>query len=82
MLRRQQVEAVIAARKRIVEGAVSMVDMVVKQFAEGNVLELDDKHKAVMASNLMVVLVQRVRGTSYRQYKFTLLIHCGHPLPR
>lgn len=57
MLRRQQVEAVIAARKRIVEGAVSMVDMVVKQFAEGNVLEFDDKHKAVMASNLMVVLV-------------------------
>lgn len=82
MLRRQQVEAVIAARKRIVEGAVSMVDMVVKQFVEDNVLELDDKHKAVMASNLMVVLVQRVRGTSYRQYKFTLLIHCGHPLPR
>lgn len=56
MLRRQQAEAVIAARKKIVEGAVSMVDMAVKQLSEGNVLELDDERKAVMASNLMVVL--------------------------
>lgn len=56
MLRRQQAEAVIAARKKIVEGAVSMVDMAVRQLSEGNVLELDDERKAQMASNLMVVL--------------------------
>ncbi|MBQ6651538.1 MAG: SPFH domain-containing protein [Atopobiaceae bacterium] len=56
MLRRQQAEAIIAARKKIVEGAVSMVDMAVEKLAEGGNIELDDERKAAMASNLMVVL--------------------------
>jgi regulator of protease activity HflC (stomatin/prohibitin superfamily) len=56
MLRRQQAEAVIAARQKIVQGAVSMVDMALKALAEKNVLVLDDERKAAMVSNLMVVL--------------------------
>ena len=56
MLRRQQAEAIIAARKKIVEGAVSMVDMALSQLSEGGVVDFDDERKAVMASNLMVVL--------------------------
>ena len=56
MLRRQQAEAVIAARKKIVEGAVSMVDMAVKELSAGGTIELDEERKAQMASNLMVVL--------------------------
>jgi len=54
--RRQQAEAVIAARKKIVQGAVSMVDMALKELAEKQVLLLDDERKAAMVSNLMVVL--------------------------
>ena len=56
MLRRQQAEAIIAARKKIVEGAVSMVDMALKELSDGGVVEFDDDRKAAMASNLMVVL--------------------------
>ncbi|MBE7499181.1 MAG: SPFH domain-containing protein [Verrucomicrobiales bacterium] len=56
MLRRQQAEAVIAARQKIVQGAVSMVEMALKDLAEKNVLQLDDERKAAMVSNLMVVL--------------------------
>ena len=56
MLRRQQAEAVIAARKKIVEGAVSMVEMAVDELSRGGQVELDEERKAVMASNLMVVL--------------------------
>lgn len=56
MLRRQQAEAIIAARRKIVEGAVGMVDMAVEKLSEGGNIELDDERKAVMASNLMVVL--------------------------
>jgi len=56
MLRRQQAEAIIAARKKIVEGAVSMVDMAVEKLSEGDTITLDDERKAAMASNLMVVL--------------------------
>jgi regulator of protease activity HflC (stomatin/prohibitin superfamily) len=56
MLRRQQADAVIAARSRIVYGAVSMVEMALKQLAEKNVIDLDDERKAVMVSNLLVVL--------------------------
>lgn len=56
MLRRQQAEAVIAARQKIVHGAVSMVEMALKELAEKKVLELDDERKASMVSNLMVVL--------------------------
>jgi regulator of protease activity HflC (stomatin/prohibitin superfamily) len=56
MLRRQQAEAVISARKKLVEGAVTMVDMALTQLSEKNVVELDDERKAAMVSNLMVVL--------------------------
>jgi len=56
MLRRQQAEAVIAARAKIVHGAVSMVDMALKELAEKQVVNLDDERKAAMVSNLLVVL--------------------------
>ena len=56
MLRRQQAEAVIAARQKIVHGAVSMVEMALKELPEKNVLIMDDDRKAAMVSNLMVVL--------------------------
>jgi regulator of protease activity HflC (stomatin/prohibitin superfamily) len=56
MLRRQQAEAVISARSKIVIGAVSMVEMALKQLSEKNVVELDDERRATMVSNLMVVL--------------------------
>jgi regulator of protease activity HflC (stomatin/prohibitin superfamily) len=56
MLRRQQAEAVIAARSKIVTGAVSMVEMALKHLSEKNVVELDDERRAQMVSNLMVVL--------------------------
>jgi regulator of protease activity HflC (stomatin/prohibitin superfamily) len=56
MLRRQQAEAVIAARQKIVHGAVSMVDMALKELAEKQVVTLDDERRAAMVSNLMVVL--------------------------
>jgi regulator of protease activity HflC (stomatin/prohibitin superfamily) len=56
MLRRQQAEAVIAARKKLVEGAVTMVEMALNQLSEKNVVELDDERRATMVSNLMVVL--------------------------
>ncbi len=56
MLRRQQAQAVIAARKKIVEGAVTMVEMALTQLSERNVVELDEERKAAMVSNLLVVL--------------------------
>lgn len=56
MLRRQQAEAVIAARQKLVEGAVSMVETALAQLSEKNVVELDDERRAAMVSNLMVVL--------------------------
>lgn len=56
MLRRQQAEAVIAARKKIVEGAVSMVEMALQDLTDKKVVELDDERKATMVSNLLVVL--------------------------
>jgi regulator of protease activity HflC (stomatin/prohibitin superfamily) len=56
MLRRQQAEAVISARAKIVMGAVSMVEMALKSLSEKNVVELDDERRAAMVSNLMVVL--------------------------
>jgi regulator of protease activity HflC (stomatin/prohibitin superfamily) len=56
MLRRQQAEAVIAARAKLVEGAVSMVEMALNLLSEKQVVELDDERKAAMVSNLMVVL--------------------------
>lgn len=56
MLRRQQAEAVVSARLKIVEGAVSMVDMALTELANKNVVQLDDERRAAMVSNLMVVL--------------------------
>lgn len=56
MLRRQQASAIITAREKIVEGAVSMVKMALEKLSEEEVVELDDDKKAAMVSNLMVVL--------------------------
>ncbi|WP_109809201.1 SPFH domain-containing protein [Sphingosinithalassobacter portus] len=56
MLRRQQAEAVVAARAKLVEGAVGMVEMALAQLSEKQVVELDDERRAAMVSNLMVVL--------------------------
>ena len=56
MLRRQQAEAIIAARAKLVEGAVSMVEHALEQLSAKNVVELDDERRAAMVSNLMVVL--------------------------
>lgn len=62
MLQRQQASAIIAARTRIVEGAVSMVEMALAQLSARNVVELDPERRAVMVSNLLVVLCGE-RGT-------------------
>ena len=56
MLRRQQASAIIAARQKIVEGAVGMVEMALEQLSEKHVVELDEERKASMVSNLLVVL--------------------------
>jgi len=56
MLKRQQATAIVAARIKIVEGAVSMVEMALTKLSERNIVELDDERKAVMVSNLLVVL--------------------------
>jgi hypothetical protein len=56
MLRRQQASAVVSARFKIVEGAVSMVQMALDHLAKQNIIELDEERKAAMVSNLMVVL--------------------------
>jgi regulator of protease activity HflC (stomatin/prohibitin superfamily) len=73
MLRRQQAEAVIAARRMIVTGAVSMVEMALADLAAKGVLELDQEHKATMVSNLMVVLC----GES----QVTPVVNTGTPAP-
>jgi regulator of protease activity HflC (stomatin/prohibitin superfamily) len=56
MLRRQQAEAIISARSKIVHGAVSMVEAALKGLSERGIVELDDERKAAMVSNLLVVL--------------------------
>ena len=56
MLRRQQASAIISAREKIVDGAVSMVDLALKRLSEDNIVDLDEDKKAAMVSNLMVVL--------------------------
>ena len=56
MLRRQQAAAIITAREKIVEGAVSMVKMALERLKEDNVVELDEEKKAAMVGNLLVVL--------------------------
>jgi regulator of protease activity HflC (stomatin/prohibitin superfamily) len=57
MLKRQQATAIIAARAKIVEGAVSMVEMALNKLSERKIVDLDDERKAAMVSNLLVVLV-------------------------
>lgn len=56
MLRRQQADAIIAAREKIVEGAVSMVEMALRRLGDERIVELDEERKAAMVSNLLVVL--------------------------
>ncbi|MEQ1903544.1 MAG: SPFH domain-containing protein [Pirellulaceae bacterium] len=56
MLRRQQAEAIIAARQKIVHGAVSMVEMALSELSSRNIVKLDDERRAAMVSNLLVVL--------------------------
>ena len=56
MLKRQQATAIIAARHKIVEGAVSMVEMALEKLSEKEIVELDEERKAAMVSNLMVIL--------------------------
>lgn len=56
MLRRQQAEAIIAAREKIVEGAVSMVKLALDKLSDDEIVELDEEKKAAMVSNLLVVL--------------------------
>jgi hypothetical protein len=56
MLRRQQAAAVVAARFKIVEGAVSMVQMALDHLSKQQIIELDDERRAAMVSNLMIVL--------------------------
>ncbi|MFK7812812.1 MAG: SPFH domain-containing protein [Maribacter sp.] len=56
MLKRQQATAIVAARHKIVEGAVSMVEMALEELSKNNVVDLDEERKAAMVSNLMVVL--------------------------
>jgi len=62
MLRRQQAEAVVAARSRIVEGAVGMVDMALGMLSEKGIVQLDEERKAAMVSNLLVVLCGETRA--------------------
>jgi len=61
MLRRQQAEAVVAARRRIVEGAVGMVDHALELLSARKIVELDEERKAAMVSNLLVVLCSETR---------------------
>ncbi len=56
MLKRQQASAIVAARTKIVEGAVGMVEMALKELSKKHIIELDEEKKAAMVSNLMVVL--------------------------
>jgi hypothetical protein len=56
MLRRQQASAIVAARQKIVEGAVGMVEMALEQLSARHIIEMNDDRKAAMVSNLLVVL--------------------------
>lgn len=62
MLRRQQAQAVVAARTKIVEGAVGMVDMALKALSEHNIVKLDNEKKATMVNNLLVALVSETQA--------------------
>jgi regulator of protease activity HflC (stomatin/prohibitin superfamily) len=63
MLQRQQASAVIAARTRIVEGAVSIVQMALDQLTREGIVDLDEERRAAMVSNLLVVLCGDSRAT-------------------
>ena len=63
MLQRQQATAIVAARKKIVEGAVGMVEMALFELKKNNIIELDEEKKAAMVSNLMVVLCSDKNAT-------------------
>lgn len=63
MLRRQQAEAIVAARQKIVEGAVGMVESALKLLADQNVVHLDEERKAAMTNNLLVALVSDHEAT-------------------
>jgi hypothetical protein len=60
MLRRQQAEAIVAARQRIVEGAIGMVEHALKDLEAGGTVQLDEERKAAMVGNLLVVLCGQV----------------------
>ncbi len=62
MLQRQQASAIIAARRKIVDGAVGMVEMALEQLADKSIIDLDEERRAAMVSNLLVVLCSD-RGT-------------------
>jgi len=79
MLQRQQASAIVAARQRIVEGAVGMVEMALERLAEKGTVHLDEERKAAMVSNLLVVLCGEraaAAGAEYR-YGFTTNGACG-----
>lgn len=63
MLRRQQAEAVVAAKQKIVEGAVGMVEIALKSLSEQKIINLDEEKKATMVNNLMVALVSETQAT-------------------
>lgn len=63
MLQRQQASAIVAARKKIVEGAVGMVELALDALSDKNVVELDEERKAAMVSNLLVVLCSESHAT-------------------
>ncbi|MDO4718377.1 MAG: SPFH domain-containing protein, partial [Propionibacteriaceae bacterium] len=63
MLQRQQASAVIAAREKIVEGAVTMVQKALSELEDQDIVSLDDERKAAMVSNLLVVLCSDSRAT-------------------
>ncbi len=62
MLRRQQAQAIVAARQKIVEGAVGMVDMALTALSEQHIVQLDEDKKATMVNNLMVALVSETQA--------------------
>lgn len=63
MLKRQQAEAIVAARLKIVEGAVGMVEMALEELSKKNIVDLDEEKKATMVSNLMIVLCSDKEAT-------------------
>ena len=74
MLQRQQASAIIDARKMIVDGAVSMVEMALQRLSEHNVVELDEERRAAMVSNLLVVLCGNKDAQPVCQQRLALLI--------